>query len=45
MGPEHHPFAQLGLLGLSADDIKLIVYTHLHCDHCPVRQVEVRHLH
>jgi glyoxylase-like metal-dependent hydrolase (beta-lactamase superfamily II) len=34
MTPENHPYAQLKLLGLSADDIKMVIYTHLHHDHC-----------
>jgi N-acyl homoserine lactone hydrolase len=34
MEPRHHPFEQLKLVGLSADDIKMVVYTHLHHDHC-----------
>ncbi len=33
MSPENHPYAQLKLLGLGADDIKMVVYTHLHHDH------------
>jgi N-acyl homoserine lactone hydrolase len=33
MSPENHPVAQLELLGLSPDDIRLVVYTHLHHDH------------
>jgi len=34
MQPQNHPYEQLKLLGLGADDIKMIIYTHLHHDHC-----------
>ena len=34
MEPHNHPYAQLKLLGLDSDDIKMIIYTHLHHDHC-----------
>jgi N-acyl homoserine lactone hydrolase len=34
MEDRHHPYAQLKLLGLGADDIKMVIYTHLHHDHC-----------
>ena len=30
----NHPYEQLKLLGLNADDIKMVIYTHLHHDHC-----------
>lgn len=33
MAPENHPYAQLELLGLTARDIRTVVYTHLHHDH------------
>jgi glyoxylase-like metal-dependent hydrolase (beta-lactamase superfamily II) len=33
MEPRHHPVEQLGLLGLSPADVKVVVYTHLHHDH------------
>lgn len=33
MSPENHPLAQLKLLGLSPNDIRLVIYTHLHHDH------------
>jgi len=29
----NHPYEQLNLLGLSAADIKMVIYTHLHHDH------------
>lgn len=34
MQPQNHPYEQAKLLGLGADDIKMIIYTHLHHDHC-----------
>ncbi len=34
MSEMNHPLAQLRLLGLEAEDVKLIIYTHLHHDHC-----------
>lgn len=34
MRPENHLSAQLGLLGLALEDVKLVIYTHLHHDHC-----------
>ncbi len=34
MQPINHPYEQLKLLGLGADDIKMVIYTHLHHDHC-----------
>lgn len=34
MEPHQHLHEQLKLVGLTADDIKLVVYTHLHHDHC-----------
>lgn len=33
MEARHHPCEQLKLLGLNADDIKMVIYTHLHHDH------------
>lgn len=33
MEPRNHPYAQLELIGLSPQDVKLVVYTHLHHDH------------
>ena len=33
MKPENHPYEQLKLLGLAPDDIKVVIYTHLHHDH------------
>jgi glyoxylase-like metal-dependent hydrolase (beta-lactamase superfamily II) len=33
MREENHPYAQLAALGLSPDDVELVVYTHLHHDH------------
>ena len=32
--PHNHPLEQLKLVGLGADDIKMVIYTHLHHDHC-----------
>lgn len=34
MTDENHPYAQLALLGLGPADIKMVIYTHLHHDHC-----------
>lgn len=34
MDPEHHPYEQLRLVGLGANDISMVIYTHLHHDHC-----------
>ncbi|MGH3644377.1 MAG: N-acyl homoserine lactonase family protein [Mycobacterium sp.] len=34
MTDENHPYAQLALLGLDAHDVKMVIYTHLHHDHC-----------
>lgn len=34
MEPINHPLEQLKLLGLGASDVKMVVYTHLHHDHC-----------
>lgn len=34
MRPENDPREQIALLGLSPEDVKLVVYTHLHHDHC-----------
>lgn len=34
MEPINHPLEQLKLLGLDASDVKMVVYTHLHHDHC-----------
>ena len=34
MEERNHPYEQLKLLGLKADDIKMVIYTHLHHDHC-----------
>lgn len=34
MQPHQHLYEQLKLVGVTADDIKLVVYTHLHHDHC-----------
>jgi N-acyl homoserine lactone hydrolase len=34
MEPINHPLEQLKLLGLNANDVKMVVYTHLHHDHC-----------
>ncbi|GAB2455734.1 N-acyl homoserine lactonase family protein [Nocardioides hungaricus] len=33
MEPRHHLVEQLRLVGLSPDDIRFVVYTHLHHDH------------
>jgi N-acyl homoserine lactone hydrolase len=32
--PHNHPLEQLKLVGLEASDIKVVIYTHLHHDHC-----------
>lgn len=45
MEAHHHPFEQLKLLGLSADDIKMVVYTHLHHDHCGGARLFPKALH
>lgn len=34
MDESNHPYAQLKLLGLEPSDVKMVVYTHLHHDHC-----------
>lgn len=34
MTDENHPYAQLALLGLDPVDVKMVIYTHLHHDHC-----------
>ncbi|WP_099024997.1 N-acyl homoserine lactonase family protein [Mycolicibacterium palauense] len=34
MTDANHPYAQLALLGLDPTDIKMVIYTHLHHDHC-----------
>ena len=34
MATHNHPLEQLKLLGLSESDIKMVIYTHLHHDHC-----------
>jgi glyoxylase-like metal-dependent hydrolase (beta-lactamase superfamily II) len=34
MESHHHPEEQIKLVGLGPDDIKMVVYTHLHHDHC-----------
>lgn len=34
MEPRNHPLEQLGLLGLTESDIRMVIYTHLHHDHC-----------
>lgn len=34
MKDHNHPLRQLGLAGIDASDIKMVVYTHLHHDHC-----------
>ncbi|CAB4962473.1 unannotated protein [freshwater metagenome] len=33
MNAEHHPHAQLALCGVDPDDVRMIIYTHLHHDH------------
>lgn len=37
-GPEDNPVAGLGRLGLSPDDVDLVVCSHLHPDHCGCNQ-------
>lgn len=34
MEDKHHPLEQVKLAGIDASDVKLVVYTHLHHDHC-----------
>ncbi|MHB1164108.1 MAG: N-acyl homoserine lactonase family protein [Candidatus Nanopelagicales bacterium] len=34
MDAVNHPYEQLKLLGLGGDDVKMVIYTHLHHDHC-----------
>lgn len=34
MGDHNHPLRQISLAGINASDIKMVVYTHLHHDHC-----------
>ncbi len=34
MEKRNHPLEQIKLVGLDASDIKMVVYTHLHHDHC-----------
>jgi len=34
MEKHNHPLEQLKLVGLEPSDIKMVVYTHLHHDHC-----------
>lgn len=33
MTPEHHPARQLALVGITPDDVRSVIYTHLHADH------------